>query len=109
MTESDIKREICEYLETLPNVLFTVTPPKRTKFNSNFMRAGWPDIFGIIQFKGSVVKPLFIEVKKPGGTLSVEQFQLLGKAKELGAITCVATCVDDVVTTIREWIITLEH
>jgi hypothetical protein len=42
----------------------------------------------------SLGTPFFIEVKKPGGTLSVEQHQLLEKAKELGAITCVAVSVE---------------
>ncbi len=103
-TESEIKREICEFLDRFPDlILFTVSPPKRTRFSSKFMRAGWPDIFGIlkniIRAEGSewdAPLPFFIEVKKPGGSLSLEQHKLLEKAKVLGAITCVATCVEDV-------------
>jgi hypothetical protein len=96
VTEADIKREIGDFLERHPDrVLFTFTPPKRTKYSSKFMRVGWPDIFGILR-KSHVLAPFFIEVKKPGGALSVEQHKILERAKEWGAITLVATSVMDV-------------
>lgn len=98
MTESDIKREICEFLERYPQrILFTVSPPKRTKYSSKFMRNGWPDIYGVMR-RDNTVNPctFFIEVKKPGGTLALEQHKILEKAKSWGAITCVATSVMDV-------------
>lgn len=101
--ESEIKRSICELLEKFPaRILFTVTPPKRTKYTSRFMKAGWPDIFGIQYFdadghpEDSDVRPFFIEVKKPGGTLTLEQHKILEQAKAMGAITCVATDLADV-------------
>lgn len=103
MTESDIKREICEFLERYPQrILFTVSPPKRTKYSSKFMRNGWPDIYGLLRNKECEIRdenflwPFFIEVKKPGGTLALEQHKILEKAKSWGAIACVATSVMDV-------------
>jgi hypothetical protein len=103
VTESEIKNDICTLLEKYPErILFTVTPPKRTKYSSKRMRQGWPDISGIalqiIQQERPVYscRPFFIEVKKPGGTLSLEQHKILEQAKAMGAITCVACSVDDV-------------
>ena len=94
--ESEIKRTICEWLAKFPNkILFTVTPPKRTKYSSKFMMCGWPDIFGVIR-RQHMHEAFFIEVKKPGGTLSLEQHKVLEQAKSMGAITCVATDVSDV-------------
>jgi hypothetical protein len=107
VTESEIKNDICTLLEKYPErILFTVTPPKRTKYSSKRMKVGWPDLFGVIRkthhgkYEGSTshyyCEPFFIEVKKPGGTLSLEQHKILEQAKAMGAITCVATCVEDV-------------
>lgn len=90
-SESEIKREICEYLEYV-GALFTVSPPRRGMYSSRYMQAGWPDIYGI---KGWSL-PFFIEVKKPGGALSLEQHKILDRAKTLGAVAIVATCVQDV-------------
>lgn len=100
--ETDIKRDICEFLDAHKDrILFTISPPRRGKYKSKFMREGWPDIYGImanhvLSKSDDSQVPFFIEVKKPGGTLSLEQHEILNKAKELGAITCVATCVADV-------------
>ncbi len=103
VTEADIKREICEFLERFPErILFTIMPPKRTKYSSKFMRVGWPDIYGIFaKVEGHtthfyVATPFLIEVKKPGGALSLEQHRILEQAKAWGAITCVATSANDV-------------
>ncbi len=97
VTETDIKRSICELLERFPNrILFTVTPPKRTKYSSKFMVAGWPDIYGVDKMLGARPMPFFIEVKKPGGTLRIEQHRVLEQAKKMGCIAIVATCIEDV-------------
>jgi len=92
VNESEIKREICEFLDTFSDILiFTVTQPKRTKYTSKFMRRGWPDIYGSLRGRG-----FFIEIKTPEGTLSLEQHKLLETAKMQGNITCVATSIHDV-------------
>lgn len=100
VTEADIKNSIYCYLERFPQrVLFTVTPPKRTKYSSKRMRTGWPDCYGILHTRDgewNSCRPFFIEVKKPGGSLSLEQHKILEQAKAMGAITCVATSVEDV-------------
>lgn len=103
MSESEIKLEICQFLERFPElILFTITPPKRTKYSSKFMRHGWPDISGVVREKiGITIRPFFVEVKKPGGTISLEQHQILERAKEWGAITCIATSVNDVRQALR--------
>lgn len=99
-TESDIKRDICEWLAKFPDrILFTVSPPRRGKYQSKHIRVGWPDISGIRTspgIGGCNLRPFFIEVKKPGGTLGIEQHKILEQAKAMGAITCVATSVEDV-------------
>lgn len=103
MTEAEIKRSIAEYLESLGDrVLFTVNSAGRKGYQSKFLRKGWPDISGMVSVtRGTWAQPFFIEVKKPGGTLSLEQHKILERAKSMGAITCVATCVEDVRNAVR--------
>lgn len=100
MTENEVKNSICDYLSTLPGCLFTLTPRGNSrKVRSKYLPSGWPDLSGMIQKKyaiGFVPFPLFIEVKKPGGTLSKAQHDFILKAKSLGAIAFVAESVDDV-------------
>lgn len=91
-TESQVKQSICELLERFPNrCLFTVNLAGRKGYQSRFLRKGWPDITGIWD-----KQPLFIEVKKPGGTISCEQFRVLTLADEMGAITILAEGIEDI-------------
>lgn len=92
MTEAEIKNQICELLERFPDrCLFTVNSAGRKGYQSRFMRTGWPDIYGIWESK-----PLFIEVKKPGGAMSCQQFGVMVTADKMGAITILAQSIDDV-------------
>ena len=89
--EGLIKRAICEYLES-KGYLFTLHCRSRQKFKSKYTRDGMPDIMGVCP--GG--RALFIEVKKPGGMLSIEQHKILEQAKAMGAIAIVATGIEDV-------------
>jgi hypothetical protein len=90
--ESDIRDAIIKYLEKQkvfcwPDKQVVGKPHKGTLVGHR----GIADILGI--YKG---KPLAIEVKRPGGELSVEQFRWLTRYKEEGGIAFVATSIEDV-------------
>jgi hypothetical protein len=89
--ENQIKTDICDWLQSR-GYLFTLHIRSKQKFKPKYARNGWPDIVGVCP-NG---KALLIEVKKPGGTLSIEQHKVLERAKAMGAITVVAVSVDDV-------------
>ncbi len=61
------------------------------KPNNKHHKKGVSDIIGV--FKG---KPLFIEVKKPGGKASSDQITFLTEAAKNGAIAIIAESVEDV-------------
>jgi hypothetical protein len=89
VTESEIKKQIADFLERLPGCIFTVHLAGRRGYQSRHLKLGWPDISG--SWNG---KPLGIEVKKPGGTLSLEQHAFIERAKSAGWIAFVATSVE---------------
>jgi hypothetical protein len=91
MTEGEIKRVILDYLE-LAGAMPCVTGQKRKCFRSKYMRPGEPDVRAI--WKG---RPLFIEVKKPGGVVSDAQRDFITRAIEKGAIAFVAYSLEDVI------------
>ena len=96
MTESDIKRQICDYLNTLPSCVFTLTPRGRRGLQSSkYCQPGWPDITGFIKTTVQAI-PLFIEVKKPGGAISKPQHDFILRAHLMGALAFIAENVDDV-------------
>lgn len=101
MTEPEIKRVICEYLEATGKALFTVHQAGRYGYQSRFIRKGWPDISGSYQFPNGTVKPLAIEVKKPGGRVRPEQREFLARAIKMGWLAILATSLDDVLTALR--------
>jgi hypothetical protein len=95
MTEAEIKREICEWLETKQwECMFWVQSagkiPGRIN-RSRYQRNGIPDILGIWK-----MRPLAIEVKKPGGKISEEQRKFMLEFMEYGGIGIVAWSLDDV-------------
>lgn len=104
MTEADIRKEICDFLATFPDrCLFTVSVKSKGKFvSSKWPPKGWPDITGMWceweQDDGKWVdpKPLFIEVKAPGGKVYQEQIEFRDRARAMGAIAFFATSVQDV-------------
>lgn len=90
MTETEIRGEIIKYLKTLPDCRVRAQQ-KHSKNRNNQTEKGWPDLSGYL---GS--KAFFIEVKKPGGTLTMEQHEFITHAKGQGHIAFFATSVGDV-------------
>jgi len=91
MTETELKNQLCTWLERFPDrCVFTISPPRRGKYTSRFLRAGWPDISG--SWNG---RPLGIEVKLPSGALSIAQHEMIERMRKLGWIAFVATCPED--------------
>ncbi len=100
MTESEIRKEICEYLFTLIGCIFTVNAKSRGKFVSNrWPPKGWPDISGSLNGRG-----LFIEVKTPTGKVYQEQIEFRDRALAAGNIAFFATCVADVHEALKKWL-----
>lgn len=89
-TETEIRGEIVAYLNTLPDCKVRVQQ-KHSKYRKNQTERGWPDISGYLNSKA-----LFIEVKKPGGTLTLEQMKFIQDAQKHGHIAFFATSVEDV-------------
>lgn len=81
------------FLNSLPDCAVRAQQ-KHSKYRTNQTERGWPDISGYYRDKG-----LFIEVKKPGGSLSLEQHEFITKAKSFGHIAFFAT---DLITVRRE-------
>jgi VRR-NUC domain len=96
VSEAEIKRQICEWLELQRKhclfFLATGVSASRNTRRSRFMTAGLSDIVGI--WKG---QPLFIEVKTPKGIVSDAQHDFLDDVVLHGGIAFVARSVEDVV------------
>lgn len=97
MTETEIRAEILAYLNTLPNCEVRAQQ-KHTKNRASLTKKGWPDLSGYYKTKG-----LFIEVKKPGGALSLEQHTFITNAKSNGHIAFFAVSLEDVKQELREY------
>lgn len=96
--EGIIKTEICDWLESM-GVLFTLHVRFRQKFKPKYMRNGMPDIFGVMPPHLNPSIPagtaLFLEVKAPGGTISQDQYEILERARKMGAVAFVAYSLAD--------------
>lgn len=89
MTETEIRKDILDFLRALPDC--KVRAQQKHSKRGNQTEKGWPDLSGYYRDKG-----LFIEVKKPGGTLTLEQVEFINKAKSLGHLAFFATSLSDV-------------
>lgn len=106
--ESFLKRSICDYLAEFPDeFVFTLTPgiqAGKKKKRSCYMPVGWPDITGYWVRRVRVndvswavrTVPFFIEVKVPGGIVSLEQEAFLAKAHDQGCAVVCAYSLEDV-------------
>ncbi len=95
ISESQIKRLICDWLNTQPECFFWVQsagriPGRRGK--SPYQRNGIPDILGVWR-----KRPLAIEVKRPDGRVSQAQSEFLQEFTTKGGIGFVAQSLDDVI------------
>ena len=90
-TEKDIRREICEYLDTFPQCIFRINHEDRRRMKSKYLPKGWPDISGSF---GS--RAMYFEVKTPDGTIRQDQVKFMDRARAQGAICGFVTSVDDV-------------
>lgn len=90
MTEADIRRDIAQYLLSVPGCLFTLHVKARGKFVSkSWPPANWPDLSGSFLGRG-----LFIEVKKPDGVATVGQIRFIDEARRQGNIAFFADSVE---------------
>ena len=101
-SESEIVRDICEYLKEL-KIPHSVTNASANMGGWKRQRGfkttkGWPDIVGVIPIDG---KFLAIEVKTKDGKVSLEQAGFLQVLKESKACVIVARSVRDVSEAIR--------
>lgn len=95
MTESEIKREICDWLSyQRAKCFFWIQQagmiPGRIN-RSKYLRNGVSDILGV--WNGRF---LAIEVKKPGGKPSKEQLEFIDEINKHGGIAFIAYCLKDV-------------
>lgn len=90
MTETEIRKVILDYLETITGCAVRAQQ-KHMKNRANRTPPGWPDLSGYYRGRG-----LFIEVKRPGGVASLEQVAFIEKAKSFGHLAFFATGIGDV-------------
>lgn len=92
--EKEIQKEIMEWLNN--NNVFHYRQNSGVFFiNGRMIRAGVTGISDIVGVLNGGVA-FYIEVKKYGGKVSENQKSFLERAKNAGAITVVAYCLDDV-------------
>jgi hypothetical protein len=94
MTEIEIRGVILKYLKSIGAKVRV--QQKHSKSRTNMTEKGWPDISGYLGSRG-----LFIEVKKPGGSLTLEQHAFITDAKKNGHLAFFATSVEDVKRELR--------
>ncbi len=105
LEEKDIKRQIVQWFQLKTdcfiwvNVSTGIYSPKDNKFrklNGFGMMRGVSDILGIFRRK-----PLAIEVKRPGGKLSVYQNEFLKSFNAKGGIGFKASSIEDCVKELK--------
>jgi hypothetical protein len=93
-------REYCKHalIFCVPNDgLFSKAEAARRKWQG--VLAGVPDLALV----GPNGRAYFVEVKAPGGTLSLEQKALLGRLSELSAPWCVVRSLNDMRNALMAW------
>ena len=88
--EGDIKREIVDWLLCQPQCYVRTLQIAGIRGRANSSK-GMSDLIGVWQGRA-----LAIEVKKPGGRVSLEQSAFLEAWKQAGGIAFVADCLEDV-------------
>jgi hypothetical protein len=90
MNETEIRAEIIKYLKTVPHCKFRVQQ-KHSKVRANHTEKGFSDIHGNLG-----PRAFYIEVKKPGGSLTLEQHKFINDRKNEGCLAFFATSVQEV-------------
>jgi len=91
MKESDIQKEIMQYLKA-KNIYHWRSPNLTIRRRKNIITKGVSDILGFYKDKF-----LAIEVKKPGGVQSEDQKDFHNEVKKHGHLAVVAYSLDDVI------------
>lgn len=91
MTESEIKRLICDWITAAGGLVWLHARNGRIK-KSKYLKPGIADILGVWKSR-----PLAIEVKKPNGKVSDEQTAFLTDFNARGGIAFVARDLGDVI------------
>lgn len=105
VSEKVIENQILYYLVDILKIFawknnrIGVFDPRKKTFRKSgkYNIKGVPDICGI--YNG---KPLYIEVKKPGGYPSKEQKEFITRANNEGAICFIARSLDEVIEKLKQ-------
>lgn len=106
LLEKDIKRQIIQWFQlqrdtfvwvNVSGGIWDVNSKYFRKLNGFGMLKGVSDILGIYR-----MKPLAIEVKRPGGKLSNDQLNFLSHFNMRGGIGFVATCIEDCIRELQK-------
>lgn len=103
-SEGEIQSDICTYLDSLSDVVYSVTNASsiRNIFRSHrkgATKTGWPDITGVLGPSGRFFA---IECKTKRGKLSDQQSHILGMLQRRGALIIVGRSVNEVAKVIVE-------
>lgn len=96
-TESDIRECVFEYLVRRGH--FAIRDKQAAgRGAAKSVRLNFPESKGVSDIWGIAKSGQFmaVEVKRPGGVLSVEQHRFLAEVTKRGGLAIVANCLDDV-------------
>lgn len=101
MKESQIKKQICDYLDMIPHMTYAITQVGRMQLRSGRWfttgTPGWPDI--TCCYMGKFVG---IELKTKTGKQSPSQKKMQARIEASGGIYRVVRCLDDIRALILE-------
>lgn len=90
MTESQIQKQIIDYIRLLNGLVFRMNAGS-TKHNVKLAPKGTPDLFTVTPFGA-----YWIEVKTATGKLRKSQVAMIKKLRDMGQIVIVARSLEDV-------------
>jgi len=95
MTESQIQKQIMDYLKSLGALVFRMNSGN-AKYNVKLAPSGTPDLLAVLR-----TQTVWIEVKTETGTLRDSQRFMIKELEGRGQKVIVARCLDDVIEVIK--------
>lgn len=105
MTESELQKEIVEFLQANDIYIFPTSQYTKVVKRSHYSITGVSDLLGIMpdgRFLAIEVKKPYIKGKQQAGKASEEQMKFLTEINSRGGIGFVAACLQDVMDVLQK-------
>jgi penicillin-binding protein-related factor A (putative recombinase) len=105
MTESELQKEIVEFLQANEIYIFPTSQYVKVTKRSHYSITGVSDLLGILpdgRFLAIEVKKPYIKGKQQAGKASEEQLKFLSEINTRGGLGFVATSLQDVMNHIKK-------